>query len=136
MHDLTIQQRFVELRGQSWTFSRIATELNVSKKTLIDWSRKYQFEVQNARAVEMEALREELLTSQEVRLRTLGEQLRRIEEELKTRSLAEVSTGKLFSLADAVRQRIVRETGEIRFTMPIQDIPPKEYRDEVQDWKP
>ena len=55
---------------------------------------------------------------------------------MKTRSLAEVSTGKLFALADAVRQRIVRETGEIRFTTPIQDIPPKEYRDEVQDWKP
>ena len=43
MHNEKTVQRFVELRSQGWSFARIATELNVSKPTLIQWSRKHQF---------------------------------------------------------------------------------------------
>ena len=55
MHDAETQQKFVGLRAQGRSFSRIATELNVARRTLIDWSRKFQFEIQNQRAIELEA---------------------------------------------------------------------------------
>ena len=50
MHDEKTVQRFIELRSQGWPFARIATELNVSKPTLIHWSRNHQFQIQNLRA--------------------------------------------------------------------------------------
>jgi hypothetical protein len=45
MHDEPIVQRFIELRAQGWTYARLMTELNVSKPTLIAWSRKHQFTI-------------------------------------------------------------------------------------------
>jgi hypothetical protein len=49
MHDEPIVQRFIELRAQGWTYARLMTELNVSKPTLIAWSRKHQFTIQETR---------------------------------------------------------------------------------------
>ena len=50
MHEPQTIQRFIELRAQGWTYARLMTELNVSKRTLIAWSRKHQFEIQNLKA--------------------------------------------------------------------------------------
>ena len=136
MHDVQVQQRFVQLRSQGWSFVRIATELNVSKPILINWSRKFQFEIQNLRAIELEALQEQLLTTREARARALGDQLRKVELELKKRDVAELSTSRLFTLADSLRQQILRETGQMQFTTPLRDIPNEEYHEQVQDWKP
>jgi orotate phosphoribosyltransferase-like protein len=47
MHDDKTVQRFIDLRVQGWSFARLAAELNVSKPTLIDWSRKHQHLVTN-----------------------------------------------------------------------------------------
>ena len=58
MHDDQIVQGFIERRAQGWTYARLMTELNVSKPTLIAWSRKHQFQIQNLKAIELEALRE------------------------------------------------------------------------------
>jgi hypothetical protein len=37
-------------------YKRLMTELNVSKPTLIAWNRKFQFEIRNLRAIELETL--------------------------------------------------------------------------------
>ena len=47
MHDDKTVQRFIELRAQGWSYARLVTELNVTKPTLIAWSRKHQFQIQN-----------------------------------------------------------------------------------------
>ena len=80
MKDVETQQRFVLLRSQGWSFARIATELSVAKGTLINWSRKFQFEITNQRAIELEALQEQLVATREIRARACGEQLKRIFE--------------------------------------------------------
>ena len=136
MHDVQVQQRFVQLRSQGWSFARIATELNVSKQTLITWSRKFQFEIQNARTIELEALQDQLISTRELRARKLAEQLQEVEAELAKRDLSEVPTGRLYSLADSLRRQILRETGQVRFTSPIREIPDDEYCEQVQDWAP
>ncbi len=63
MHDNEQHQRFIELRSQGWTFVRLAAELKVSRRTLITWSRKFQFEISNLRAIELEALRETFIAT-------------------------------------------------------------------------
>ncbi len=134
MHDPQTVQRFIELRAQGWTYARLITELNVSKPTLIAWSRKHQFDIQNLKAIELEALREKWLASTTDRVNGLGEQLRRVESELARRNLAELTTPQLFSVARALRRQIEQATGALQFTVPVAEIPNGEYHDQVQDW--
>jgi len=135
MHDQKTQQQFIELRVQGRSYARIAEELQVSRRTLIDWGRKFQFEIHNARVVEMEALRERFLVSREEQVRRLGERLAQVEAELAGRGVAELSTPRLFALAESLRRQIQRETGaETRFSAPVNTIPADEYHEDAQDW--
>ncbi len=137
MHDQKTQQQFIELRVQGRSYARIAEELQVSKRTLIEWSRKFQFEIQNQRAIELEALRERYLAGREEEVRQLGERLREVEAELATRKVAELSTPRLFTLAGSLRRQPLHVTGgELRFSTPVQAIPADEYHEEAQDWTP
>ena len=135
MHDEKTVQRFIELRSQGWTYNRLMAELNASKPTLIAWSRKYQFQLQNLKAIEMEALAEKWLASVSERVNALGEQLRRVETELAGRDMKDLSTAQLYSLARTLRRQIEKATGPVRFTNPVAEIPGDEYHDQVQDWQ-
>lgn len=135
MYDSKTQQQFVELRMRGVSYARIAEELKVSRRTLIEWGRKFQFEIHNGRIVEREALRERYLASTEEQVRRLGEQLQRVEAELAKRDLAELSTMRLFTAAESLRRQIHRATGgDAPFTAPVNAIPPGEYHEDAQDW--
>ena len=134
MHDDKTVQRFIELRASGWTYARLMTELEVSKPTLIAWSRKYQFQIQNLKAIELEALSERWLASTTDRVNALGEQLRKIEAELVQRNAADLSTLQLFALARSLRRQIQQAIGPLQFTTPVSEIPAAEYHDQVQDW--
>ena len=135
MKDQEIVEKFIELRAQGWTYARLVTELNVSKPTLIAWSRKHQFQIQNLKAIELEALREKWLASTTERVNALGEQLRKVEAELATRDPADLSTPQLFALARSLHRQIEQATGTVQFTSPVAEIPAEEFRDQVQDWQ-
>ena len=135
MHDDTTVQRFIELRAQSWSYARIMTELNVSKPTLIAWSRKHQFQIQNLKAIELEALNEKWLASTTDRVNALGEQLRKVEAAISQRDVGELTTPQLHALARSLRRQISQATGPTLFTVPLNEIPSDEYHEQVQDWK-
>jgi orotate phosphoribosyltransferase-like protein len=135
MKDQETIQRFIQLRAQGLSFVRIASELNVSKPTLIQWSRTHQFEIQNLRAVETEALAERCLASRESRLNQLGEHLQRVEQELAKRNLESVPTARLLALASKLREEASRENGHIRFSTAVKNIPNEEYFEDVLDWQ-
>ncbi len=134
MHDEQTIQRFIELRSQGWAFARISTELNVSKPTLIKWSRKHQFQIQNLRAIELEAVADKWLCSVSERLNHLGQQLQKVEAELAGRNIKDLSTPQLHSLARNLRRQMEQAAGPVRFTSPVREIPDDEYHDQVQDW--
>ena len=135
MHDEQTVQRFIQLRSQGWPFARIATELNVSKPTLINWSRKHQFQIQNLRAVELEALADKWLAPVSDRLNSLGEQLCKVEAELATRDVKGLLTPQLYSVARNLRRQIQQTAGPVQFTSPVRELPEDEYHEQVQDWK-
>ncbi len=134
MTDETTVHRFIELRAQGWTYARLMAELNVSKPTLIAWSRKHQFQIQNLKAIELEALSEKWLSSITARVASFGTQLQQVEAELARRNLTELSTPQLFALARQLRRQIERATGAVQFTTPIGEIPSAEYHEQVQRW--
>ena len=134
MHDEKTVQRFIELRSQGWTYTRLMAELNVSKPTLIGWSRKHQFQIQNLRAIEMEALADKWLNSVAGRINALGEQLRQVEAEIAGRAVKDLSTAQLYCLARSLRRQIEQATGSVQFTTSVAEIPGDEFHDQVQDW--
>jgi hypothetical protein len=135
MHDENTVQRFIELRASGMTYARLMTELNVSKPTLIAWSRKHQFQIQNLKAIELEALGEKWLASTTARVNGLGEQLRQVEAELAQRNVGDLTTPQLYTLARSLRRQIESATGPTGFTVPINEIPAAEYHEQVQDWQ-
>jgi len=136
MHDDKTVQRFIELRVQGWPFARIAAELNVSKPTLIGWSRKHQHTIANLVAIEREERLNQLLATSEERLRQLAEQLRAAEAELAKRDLTTLSTGRLLTHLESLRRQVRREAGPMQFVSTVDAIPEEEYADRIQVWKP
>jgi hypothetical protein len=134
MHDEKTVQRFIELRASGWTYARLMTELNTSKPTLIAWSRKHQFLIQNLKTIELESLANQWLASVQDRVKVWGEQLRKVEAELAGRNPADLTTAQLYTLARTLRRQIEEATGDVRFTTPVAEIPNDEYHDQVQDW--
>jgi hypothetical protein len=134
MHDEKTVQRFIELRSQGWTYARLMAELKVSKPTLIGWSRKHQFQIQNLRAIEMEALADQWRDSVAVRINALGEQLRKVEAEIAGRDVKDLSTAQLYCLSRGLRRQIEQATGSVQFTTSVAEIPGDEFHDQVQDW--
>jgi hypothetical protein len=134
MSDEVTVQRFIELRAQGWTYARLMAELHVSKPTLIAWSRKHQYQIQNLKAIELEALSEKWLASVTARADALGTQLQQVESELARRNITELTTPQLFVLARQLRRQIERLTGPVQFTCPIGEIPDAEYHEQVQQW--
>ena len=135
MHTPEIVERFIQLRAQGWTYSRLMVELNVSRPTLIDWSRKHQFEIQNFHAIELEALREKWLSSTADRVKALGEQLQRLQGELEKRDFSALSTPQLMSAVRSLRRQIEQATGPLQFSAPLSAIPAAEQHEHAHDWK-
>jgi len=136
MHTQETQQKFIELRAREWTYDRIAAELGVAKSTLVEWSRKFRFEINNRLALEMDALRDRVLGSRQARVNALVQKLARVEDALRQRDLAQLSTARLYTLADSLRRQVERETNAITFVSPVKNIPDDEYVEKVQEWNP
>ena len=51
MHDQATRDRFVELRAQGWSLDRIANEIHVTKRTLVEWQRQLAGQINTLRQV-------------------------------------------------------------------------------------
>lgn len=92
------QQDFIELRAKGNSFDTIAKQLEVSKGTLINWSRDLEDEIQNYSALELDTLKEKYLISKKHQIQFYGEQLSTVRKELSNRDLSDVKTEKLIEV--------------------------------------
>ncbi len=136
MKDQETIQRFIELRSTGLSFARIAEQLHIARRTLIHWSRQYQFEIQNLRAIEWESFTDSILSSRRDRLQALQDRLRQMEAELATRDLATIPTAQLEIMAERLRRRVEREAGGMTFSSPDTEFAHENHPEQVQDWQP
>ena len=80
MKDNDTKNKFVELRARGYSYDRISKELKVSKKTLIEWARKFEIEINNLKQLELEALKEKYFLLKRQRIERVGKLLNKIEE--------------------------------------------------------
>ncbi|MGJ9385947.1 hypothetical protein [Salipaludibacillus sp. CF4.18] len=98
MKDSKTKHKFIELRAAGNSFDKMARELSVAKSTLIDWSKEFEYAVANLKAMEMEDLQEQYFVGKKARIEIIGEQLKKIQEELTVRDLSEIPTEKLYDI--------------------------------------
>ena len=98
MKDNETKARFVELRGQGLPLKRIADEIGVSKTTLVNWEQDFKEQIDNLRAMELEALYDKYFLSVRKKVEFFGDVLSRIQGELETRDLSTIPTEKLFAM--------------------------------------
>src|SRR5262249_34512361 len=68
MHTNETKDRFIELRAQGHSLAKVALDLNVSKRTLVDWNHEFQKQIRQLRAIELEAVYAKILASREKEL--------------------------------------------------------------------
>lgn len=115
MKDAKTRERFVELRGEGWSFDRISRELKVSKQTLVSWSKDLAQDIQNLRSIQLDALQERYQLAKAHRLLLFGEQLQRFRAELEKRDLSDVPTKELFAMMVRCAEMIHSDQEEVRF---------------------
>src|SRR5437016_5888055 len=106
MHPSSTRNEFLRLRIAGLSFARIARQLGVSKPTLIAWSRASQPELHSERAEAEQRLQEEISTSANRELAEIKKRHRALRQELLSRSLHDVPTFCLETLAGELRKRI------------------------------
>ncbi len=104
---LDVKLQFVALRAKGWSYAKIAKRLKVSKGALANWNAELEEEIASLKAMELEALQETYFLAKEGRIKLLGEQVKAIQRELKSRPLADIPTDKLLEL-------LLRYYGELR----------------------
>ena len=106
MHIQKDKDKFVELRAQGWSLAHIATELHISKRTMVEWNREFAGEIKSLRAMEQELLKEKFLATREEELTLLGRLQKDIDDEVANRTLKFVPIDKLCRLASDLRHEI------------------------------
>lgn len=113
--DLDSKQKFVELRAQGMSFAKISAKLDVSKQTLINWSKELQAEIANYKAIELEQLQQQYFMTRSARIEMLGELLTKTRTELLNRDLSDVPTEKLAGMLLALSKALDRERSALTF---------------------
>ena len=112
---MSTEQQFIEMRAKGISFNNIAKELKIAKSTLIEWSKAYLTEIENLKAIELEALQEQFYLTKTARIELLGRQVERMKGELEKRDFSDVSTDKLLDVLSKTLNQLKQEEIEIIF---------------------
>jgi len=97
--------KFVELRAQGQSYSKIARSLKVSKSTLSAWNTELKEEISKQKAERLRELYKSYYMLRESRIKQLGETLKRVNKALDEKDLAELPIDKLLDF----KLRLMRE---------------------------
>jgi hypothetical protein len=124
MHTQDTINQFIELRAHNISIRNIAEQIGVHRNTLLQWQQKYAEEIDNLRAVELEAIQERVLPKYEEQLTELVEDYKRVTEVLRDRDYGYESCGFLAWRQFALLSRIDKMRILPRVTPPKQAAEP------------
>ena len=102
------KEQFLALRIKGETFLKISEQLQVSKQTLINWSKEDEIsdQLRIARAIKYQSLVKQFEANKEERLKYFLKLQRNIKNELLKRDLSEIPTDKLLKMNLQVEEKI------------------------------
>ncbi len=92
------RRKFIQLRTEGLSFGKISRKMRISKSTLLRWSRKYESEIAELKAGQLEALREQYCLSVKAKVKMWGKIVNKIMPELEERRFSNVTSEKLLDM--------------------------------------
>lgn len=123
--------KFIELRSLGWSFSKISNEINVSKPTLIKWSKKHKLEINNQQQLELENLRKTLMIDRLSRYEKLSEVLSKLDEKVLSSCIDNLSPHHALALWLKCVDLALKEESSPKFQSEIDFL---EIKDSVESW--
>jgi hypothetical protein len=127
MHPTTKIGSFMTLRANGWSLDKIAKKINVSKSTLWAWDVKHQNEIHLLKHMQLERVQEQYLPSYEEELKSVSNQLARVDQALAEHNLAAMGPAFLMQMSLQLRDRLskMRQQAPLRTVQygPIEPLP-------------
>jgi lambda repressor-like predicted transcriptional regulator len=109
MKDTETKLTCFKLRAKGESLVTIADTVGVRRQTVANWLKEHVEEVENLKAIEIDALREAYWTTTRARIERLSARLEHITAELDKRDFSDVPTAKLVELELKTRAELARE---------------------------
>jgi len=109
MKDAETKLMCFKLRAQGKSLITIANTVGVRRQTVANWLGKHAEEVENLKAIELDALREACWMTTQARVERLSVRLEHITAELEKRDFSDVPTAKLVELELKTRAELAKE---------------------------
>jgi len=100
------QKNFLLLRADGVSFDKIAKEINVSKPTLIKWSKQFYDEINDLQFESLIAIKEEYSFSKKNQYKQLLEHLNKIDEGITNTDLSETSIKDLLHVRNDIATQL------------------------------
>jgi len=127
-----VKLKIVELRAKGTSIQKIASELGIAKQTVVDVCKELKEEVALHKALRLDELYESEALSVEARISSLSSLLKRIKEELESRSLSDVPTEKLVDLYLRTQEKLEEAKVEPLFKSSQEQAEEKEAREALK----
>lgn len=129
------KQKFIELRAKGYSFVKIATEIGVSKPTLISWSQDDDVmrDIHNLKTLHIDELQEQYVMSKQHRISVFGDMLNRAKTELAKRDLSDIPTDKLITMVVKLSDTLRQDESELELHGDV-ELPRIEFG-ELKTWK-
>ena len=100
------QREFILLRADGISFDKIATQLKVSKASLIQWSKLFEDEIKEIQFEAFIKIKEHYIFTTQSRYKKLLEQLTIIDEGIKSADLSKATIKDLFTIKNDILMQL------------------------------
>ena len=98
MKDQETRQKFIKLRAEGNSFSKIAKELNISKATCSEWQKQYEEAIAKLQKDKLEELYQSYGMLKDQRIASLGNTLHKIDNAIQEADFSSVDPAKLLEI--------------------------------------
>ena len=88
-------EKFIELRASGKSFKEISFELSIPLSSILEFSKKYSYEINNLKAIELDDVANKYQISKSQRIEFLASLLSKFKSELNSRDLSDIPSDKL-----------------------------------------
>ena len=114
---ITLKQKeqFIEARSDGKSFDTISKELKISKPTLIGLEDELNKDINNAKFLKIETIREKYKHTKKAKIESHLKQLEKINKEIESRDLTKINFKELLSFKESLELSLKNEFDKIQF---------------------
>jgi transcriptional regulator with XRE-family HTH domain len=108
-HTKAEQEKFIELRARGLSFEKIASEIGVSKPTLIKWAGELHKEIANHEYIDLQALLDQHKLCKRGKIESIARQLEKVTAEIEARDLSGETLKDLLSMKKELEESLAKQ---------------------------